>query len=295
MRLSRRGFFVAAVAAVAGVFALTLGAGLQLSRPVPAHIGDPPAGLGALSVNIPSESGTTLRGWFVASQQGRGAILLLPPVRSNRLAMLNRAKWLAAVGYSTLLIDFQATGESFGKAITFGWVERFDVLAAVRFLRERQPGEPVAIIGSSLGGAAALLATPPLRVEALIVEAVYPAIDVAVENRLRMRAGAVGASFAPLLLWPLRWRLGVAADQLRPIDHIADVSAPVFVIGGAADRHTTIEDTRALFEAAREPKHLWVIPGAAHVDFMEAAGDEYRRRVLAFLAAALRAERRAMK
>jgi alpha/beta superfamily hydrolase len=45
--------------------------------------------------------------------------------------MVRRAKFLYAAGYSTLLIDFQGTGESDGSAITFGWRERFDVLAAV--------------------------------------------------------------------------------------------------------------------------------------------------------------------
>ena len=62
---------------------------------------------------------------------------------------------------------------------------------------------------------------------------------------------------------------------------------PSLVVGGTLDRHTTVADTEQLFAAAREPKELWLIPNAAHVDFLEFAGDAYRRRILAFLAAAL--------
>ena len=40
--------------------------------------------------------------------------------------------------------------------------------------------------------------------------------------------------------------------------------------------------------AARDPKELWLIPNAAHVDFLRFAGDEYPRRVTAFVAAALK-------
>jgi uncharacterized protein len=85
-------------------------------------------------------------------------------------------------------------------AITFGWRERFDVLAAVQYLNARLPDQPVAVIGSSLGGAAALLATPPLDLQAAVLEAVYPSIDRAIVNRLHMRIGSFGKLVAPLLL-----------------------------------------------------------------------------------------------
>jgi alpha/beta superfamily hydrolase len=83
------------------------------------------------------------------------------------------------------LIDFQGTGESEGEAITFGWRERFDVLAAVKYLKARSPNQRVGVIGVSLGGAATLLATPPLELNGAVLEAVYPSIDRAVVNRLR--------------------------------------------------------------------------------------------------------------
>jgi hypothetical protein len=108
----------------------------------------------------------------------------------------------SCTGYSTLSIDFQATGESPGEIITFGWRERFDVLAAVQTVR----------------GAATLLAAPELDVQAVILEAVYPSLDVAVENRLRLRFGSVGAALSPLLLLQLRPRLGIEPADLKPVD-----------------------------------------------------------------------------
>ena len=84
----------------------------------------------------------------------------------------------------------------------------------------------------------------------------------------------------------MRWlfpREGVTVADLRPIDRVGEQSAPVFVLAGTADRYTTLTESRALFERAREPKEFWAVEGAAHVDLHAFAGTEYERRVGAFL------------
>ncbi len=284
--MSKRAVILGLLGLAALVAAGLYGVGWQLSRPVPARVGPPPPELEAEPIALQSDSGSLIQAWFSRADRRRGAVLLLPGVRANRLAMVRRAQFLRGAGYSTLLIDFQATGESPGDLITFGWRERFDVLAAVRALRERLPGEPVGIIGTSLGGAATLLATPPLEVQAVVLEAVYPSIDVAVKNRLEIRLGRFGRLLSPLLTVQLQLRLGADASQLRPADHIGQLRCPVLVVGGMTDLHTTETDTRALYDRAVDPKELWLIPNVAHVDYLDAAGDVYRERVLAFLAAA---------
>jgi Dipeptidyl aminopeptidases/acylaminoacyl-peptidases len=190
---------------------------------------------------------------------------------------------LQHAGYSVLLIDFQATGETKGDHITFGWKESRDVLAAIDFIRRTRPTDRVAIIGSSLGGVAALLATPSLKVDALLLEEVYPTIEIATRNRMENYLGCVGRFLTPLLLNQLQWRLGVSASQLRPVDHIGDVQCPVFVMSGEKDRNTRPADTRMLFERARSPKQVWFVPNAGHVDLHQATRVDYESRVLAFL------------
>ncbi|HJQ38343.1 MAG TPA: alpha/beta hydrolase [Thermoanaerobaculia bacterium] len=272
--------------AVLGVSAPIL-VGTLLSRPVQASVGRPPLELGAGNVVFPSESGANVRGWWAPAVPSRGAVLLLPGVRANRRSMVNRALFLHRAGYSVLLIDLQATGETRGKLITFGWLERFDVIAAVDFIRRTEPQARIGIIGMSLGGAAAALAAPPLQVEAVVLEAVYPSIDQAVRNRLVMRLGRMAEALTPLLLLQLRPRIGVDASAMRPVDHMAAMSCPVFIIAGTADRHTTEHDTRQLYAAANAPKQLWLVPGASHVDIQRAHPAEYEARILKFFGKAL--------
>jgi fermentation-respiration switch protein FrsA (DUF1100 family) len=93
-----------------------------------------------------------------------------------------------------------------------------------------------------------------------------------------------GRALTPLLLNQLQWRLGVSASQLRPVDHLENVECPVFIISGENDRNTRPTDTRMLLERARNPKEVWFVPKAGHVDLHRVARQEYEARVLAFLA-----------
>jgi fermentation-respiration switch protein FrsA (DUF1100 family) len=214
-------------------------------------------------------------------------------VRENRLRLVRRARFLNEHGFTVLLFDFQAHGESTGKRITFGHLEGFDAAAAVHFVHTRLPNERVAALGISLGGAAALLGPEPLGVDALVLESVYPDIDAALGNRLRVGLGPfVGPLLTPILIPAFKLLLspilGTKADQLRPIDRIRDVRVPLLIASGTADRLTPISEAEALFGRAPEPKQFWAVRGAAHVDLEHYNPDEYWKTVLPFLTKELR-------
>jgi alpha-beta hydrolase superfamily lysophospholipase len=246
-------------------------------------VANPPASLPVQSVQFPSASGATLHGWFVAGQPGRGVVILMHGVHANRLALLTRAQVLSRSGYAVLLFDFQGHGESAGTNITFGYLESRDATAAVGFVREKFPGEKIGVVAISLGAASALLAEPPLPVSAMILESSYPTIYQAAEDRLVVRFGILGRLATPLLICQLKLRLGISADDLKPIEHVGKITIPKLFIAGTADRDTTLPESKALFAAAAEPKQLWLVDGAAHVDLHAFAKAEYERRVLEFL------------
>lgn len=292
---------VAAAVAVAGVSlglglcAAVVAVGMTLSAPHPSAIGPPPPDLaGAEGVEIPSASGSVLRGWWVPGMgPGGGAVVLLHGVWENRLRMVARARKLAAHGFSVLLIDLQAHGESPGRRITFGHLEGLDAAAAVDYVRDRRPDDRVGVIGVSLGGAAALLGPARLAVDGLVLESVYPDIDAALSSRLRSGLGpTVGAVFTPvltplfeMLLPPI---LGVGPGELRPVDRIGEVRAPVLILSGSVDDRTPIEEAQALFARAAGPKSFWAVEGAGHVDLEGFGPEVYWQHVLPFLARTLR-------
>jgi len=257
-------------------------AGSQLSAVRPTVVGAPPTWLAAQTVTIPSASGSRLSGWFAPGDPARGAVLLLHANGADRRSMLGRARFLGTAGYSLLLIDFQGQGESPGRHRTWGHLEARDAEAALGWLQKRLPGRPLGLIGTSLGGAAALLGQTAKQADALVLEAVYGDFETAIANRLELRLGRPGRLFTPLLLWQVQPRLGFDPRILAPAGRIASVDTPVLIIGGSADARATPAETHNLHAAALGPKSLWLLEGAAHQDFHAFAPMEYERRILAF-------------
>ena len=257
-------------------------AGTLLTAPVPRKIGNLPPDIQGRSVEFPSESGSQIHGWFLPGRVGQGLVIVMHGVRASRLDTLARARFLSRTGYAVLLFDFQAHGESPGKQITFGYLESKDARAAVTFARTVAPQEKIGVIGVSMGGAAATLAEPPLAIDALVLEQVYPTLHDAIGDRISMRLGAWSRVLTPVLSWQLPPRLGVSDYALRPLDHVGKIAAPKLFVGGASDRHTTPEELRRMFDAASAPKELWIVPRAAHVDLSRFATVDYETRILSF-------------
>jgi fermentation-respiration switch protein FrsA (DUF1100 family) len=269
---------------VAGVF----WAGDFLTQPARGSTGVPNPELRARSLTFDSVSGLKLSAWFVQGSSGTGAILLLHPVRSNKRTMLPRAQFLNALGFSILLVDLQAHGESEGDRISFGHREAADVHASVEKLKELAPGERLGVLGVSLGAASLLLSDVQPLLAAVVLESLYPSIEEAVSNRLQIYFGAPGPWLSPLLLAQLRPRLGVSVSQLRPIERVSLLLCPVLVVHGTEDRHTTIEEAERLFAAVPPPKEFYSLSGAAHVDLHAFGGKEYEHRVGGFFGRHLR-------
>jgi uncharacterized protein len=279
-------------AALLVIAALALGSFVFLAfiryelRPRRARLDPTATGLPVEAVVIPSSSGARLAGWYLPGA-GRGAVLLLHGVKSNRLVLVERMRFLRDAGYSTLAIDFQAHGESTGERITFGQLESLDARSALAWLRARLPGQPIAVLGISMGGAAALIGQP-IEAGAVVVESAYPAFAAVVSNRLALALGPPGRLFTPFVLGAFRVAGGIDASKLRPIDGIGRLHKPILVMTGAEDQKTTVGESRALFAKANPPKSYWEAPGAGHFDLAYVGGVAYRERLLDFLNATLR-------
>ena len=255
--------------------------GGALVAPANRIVGEPPTDFPATSVQIESASGTKLAGWHLPVANSNATAILLHPIRGDRRSMLSRAKLLHQHGYSTLLIDLQSHGESMGDNITIGHLEKHDVHAAVEYVRAYDSNQKIAIVGWSLGGAATVLANP--EVDVIVLESVYPTVKEAVHNRIQMRAGFLHHVIAPLLLVQLRPRLGVSADELQPISELRHIQCPILIATGDRDQHTTLQESKQMFDAANEPKKYVVFEGAAHVDLLAFDSSKYESRIIAYV------------
>jgi pimeloyl-ACP methyl ester carboxylesterase len=104
-------------------------------------------------VTLISRDGTRLSAWFIAGARPQ-TLLVLHGYTACKADMLSHAAFLHAAGYSLLLLDLRACGESGGRAVTLGGREQEDVAAALAYLQTRPDVDAaqLGILGLSLGG-----------------------------------------------------------------------------------------------------------------------------------------------
>ncbi len=239
-------------------------------------------GLAYEDVRFTTDDGVTLSGWFVpAGRATCSAVIVLHGFTGHRLNELAAfVPWLQP-RYNVLQFDFRGHGVSGSGSITLGSRERRDVSAAVRFLEGRGLG-PLALMGLSMGAAVAILAAPDLPVAAVVADAAFAELRNPVANRMR----AEGYPLAGLASWIIvvAASLRARARLLSPIDRVARIAPRgLLIIAPREDRLIDYTQSLRLYDAARQPKELFVVPGAEHAMARWVAGREYERRVLSFL------------
>jgi alpha-beta hydrolase superfamily lysophospholipase len=242
-------------------------------------------------VSFPSYDGTVLRGWFVPAVHPRATVVFCHGRAGSKAPDLIYVPQFRQHGFNVLLFDFRAHGESDGHTSSLVYFERQDLLAAIAYLQNRGIQE-VGLIGFSMGAAVAI-ATAPLSeaVRAVIADSAFAEVRTILVTYLQQYGipRPLASGLAALIIWTAGLRLGCHlpdADPLRWVDHIAP--RPFLLIHGGQDQGIPVSDAHRLYEAAGQPKELWIVPEAEHRCVDKVCPDEYMARVLAFLDRSLR-------
>ncbi len=247
----------------------------------------PAANLGAAyeEVVFTTSDGLQLKGWYIPSKN-RAAVIAFP----GRKGPQRQARLLARHGYGVLLFDRRGEGESDGDPNALGWKGERDVHAAVEFLQRRPDVDPHRIggIGLSVGGEMMIEAaaesdglgaivsegagTRSIR-EALAIPGTRKRIEALLEHAVVTPGVALFSNDLP------------PASLEDLVGRIAP--RPVFLIYAVPGQGGEAELTQTFYEAAREPKAIWRVPGSGHTGGIEARPQEYERRVVGFFDDAL--------
>ncbi|MEW5718584.1 MAG: alpha/beta fold hydrolase [Chloroflexota bacterium] len=242
-------------------------------------------GLAHEIISFRTNDGLTLRGWFIPAPDSNRALILCHGYSGDCSPDLDYAPLLHAAGYHLLFFDFRGHGASDGNYTSLVYFERDDVLAALAFLRSRGVTR-AGLLGFSMGGAVALAAAPlsPMVV-GVISDCTFAELWHVTRQAARRRglpepvASVVG--WLVVLLASVRLRANLcSADPVRWIGKIAP--RPVLIMHGAADADAPVAEAHQLYRAARAPKELWIVPGAAHRQIEQVAREEYPKRVVEF-------------
>jgi pimeloyl-ACP methyl ester carboxylesterase len=251
-------------------------------------------GLRYEKVSFTTQDGLTLKGWFLPSPSGdERTLLMCHGWGDNKGELLKKTYFLnQQAGFNLFYFDHRSHGESQGEITTIGYLETIDFSAAVEYLRKERPRclKRLGVFGLSMGAAvAAMSAFRHPEIKAVVLESPFTDYRQVIRQWAWINCSMPYFPLVMISLWILRLRVGEAkVDTYSPIRYIRRLSPrPVFILSGAEDDLMPQADVRRLYEAAEEPKQLWIIPEAEHGRCHEVAGLEYETRVTGFFTRSL--------
>lgn len=222
-------------------------------------------GLSAEDTWFRSRDGVDLHGWWIPHADARGTLLYC---HGNTGSIANRIgvfRHLRRLRVNLLAFDYRGYGRSAGTPSESGLFQ--DVRAAFDHLVGAlgQPRSQVILFGHSLGGAVAIDCALDRRPAGLVVQASF--------THIRDAAKALFPTL-PLHL--------AATRQFRSIEKVARLGMPKLFIHGDSDATVPLELGKKLFEAASEPKELYIVRHGGHNDLHRHGGARYLRRLSRF-------------
>jgi uncharacterized protein len=232
-----------------------------------------------------------LEAWFIPRHAARGVVLFFHGYGECKAQLLPEAGAINAMGYSCFLVDFPGCGGSEGDETTIGFREADDVEAAINYVREECPGQPLALFGRSMGSAAILRALGPngALANAAVLECPFDRMLSTVQSRFTTM-GVPPFPGAQLLLFWGGVQLGFNGFAHNPSEYAVTVKCPVLLLSGDKDPNVSTEQTAAIFKSLAGPKALHTFAGLAHEPYLGRHPAEWQAEVSQFLDSRLNGE-----
>jgi uncharacterized protein len=214
----------------------------DVARPV---LGDL-AALGVCEATLETVDGLSLLSWYVPPHDGRPVITYFHGNGGHIGYRAERVRQFARTGYGVLMVEYRGYGGNPGMPSEPGLLA--DSTAALDFLAGQgiAPNRLV-IYGESLGSGVAVLLAAQRAIAGLILEAPFTSVAEVAQYHY---------SFIPAA--------ALVRDRFDSLARIGQIKAPILVLHGERDRVVPVRFGRALFDAAPEPKELWIAREAGH-------------------------------
>ncbi|MGD8586273.1 MAG: alpha/beta hydrolase, partial [Chloroflexota bacterium] len=208
----------------------------------------------------------------------------------GRWDVVNEANVLNGHGYSVLMISFRAHDDSEGETVTFGYNEQKELAAWHQYLKGRADVDPqrIGLYGESMGGGTSILyAAGHEDIKAVATSSAFALTLEVVETFIMYENPGLPTwlvrILSRLILFWGQQEGGFDAEELDTEAVIANISPrPILIMHGESDDKIGGDSGQRLYDAAAEPKELWLCAECKHVDLEDHRLEEFHEVLLSF-------------
>jgi len=220
----------------------------------------PDLGLEYEEVTFKSTDGIKLSGWFIPNNKTKATVIVMHGYPADKANLLGIAEFLAK-DFNVFLFDFRSFGQSEGKYTTAGYLEKNDLLGAIKYLEKEKNITKIGLYGFSLGGAVAL-ATNHSNVKAIVTDSTYAKLKHMLEHMYRIFfIFKYPLAYLTKLYGILFLRINV--DDASPVDNIQNLKVPILLIHAERDSQIPVNEAYLLHDANKKAE-LWIVEKAEH-------------------------------
>lgn len=230
-----------------------------------------------------------LVGWWFPRPETDRVLIGCAGYRGSKSDLIGIGSAMWRAGFNVLLFDYHGHGAGRGAPVTLAYRELHDFFAALDYTQGRVPHARIGVFGFSMGGAIAILgAAQRPEVRAIMADSPFATHADVVSHNVQRAIRIPGQPFAAISDYFLARSAGYRGRDVAPLRMIDQLAPrPLLLIHGADDEKIPVSHAYRLYEAARDPKELWIAPGANHCGAYFLDRPAYCQRVAAFFEHAL--------
>lgn len=224
-------------------------------------------------VSIVAEDGLTLKGdIFRSGEESHRWLIAVHGYNSKRQNMQNIASFYGVKGYHVLTPDMRSHGESEGKYIGMGWLDRKDLLQWIQYVTDLDPDAEIILHGVSMGGATVMMVsgeTLPGNVKAIVEDCGYTSVWDIFSDELSYLFSLPDFPLLYAADGIAKLRAGYGFREASALEQLEKNHVPMLFIHGSEDNFVHTDMVYEVYEACNAEKELLIVEGAGH-------GDAYR-------------------
>lgn len=222
-------------------------------------------------VYLRSQDGLRLHAtWFPVGDQKKAVICFHGYTSQGMSDYIGLSGYYLKKGYSMLLVDERAHGESEGEYIGFGCLDRMDAKNWNSWL-VRRTGEDVQILlhGTSMGGATVLMASGlelPPQVKGIISDCGFTSAKEVFTHVLHSMYHLPAFPMIQIASLVNKKKAGYTLGECNAAKEVQKAEVPILLIHGSADTFVPCRMCEEIYENCASEKKKLIVDGAAHAE-----------------------------